>query len=304
VTAESAATTEIRGRLLRLARQRAEDFQLILIQYGLERLLYRLGRSQYAGTFVLKGAMLFPLWDEALHRPTRDLDLLGYGESNIEQLEEAIRAICEVEVEIDGLRFDTTTIRTAVIREGQQYEGIRLRFQAYLGATRIPIHIDIGFGDVVVPEARMVTYPTLLNLPAPVIRAYPAETVVAEKYQALVDLGSTNSRMKDFYDLWMLARTMRFDGATLTAAIGATFARRGTALPHGTPVGLTAEWAAEDRVVGYWLGFVGRNDIPGEAPLLTAVVALLRGFLQPPTAALLAGESFVMQWPAGGPWTA
>jgi predicted nucleotidyltransferase component of viral defense system len=293
---------EIRRRLQRLARQRAEDFQLILIQYGLERFLYRLGRSQYAGTFVLKGAMLFPLWEEALHRPTRDLDLLGYGESSVERLEEAIRAICAVEAQDDGLRFVTAAVRSAVIREGQQYEGIRLRFQAYLGATRIPIQIDIGFGDAVTPKARTVTYPTLLDLPAPVIQAYPVETVVAEKYQALVDLGSANSRMKDFYDLWMLARTMSFDGETLSAALRETFLRRGTPLPEETPVGLTPAWSTEDRVAGFWLGFLERSDVPDTTPALDVVAATLRSFLLPPTAALRAGTPFTMRWPAGGPW--
>jgi len=175
--------------------------------------------------------------------PTRDLDLLGYGDTSVERLEDVFRSIGDIAVEEDGLRYDVAALRAAVIREGQRYEGVRIRFQAYLGETRIPIHIDIGFGDAITPAARMVTYPTLLELPPPVVRAYPVETVVAEKYEALVDLGSTNSRMKDFYDLWMLARTMAFDGEPLSTAIERTFALRGTALPHGIPVGLTAAWA-------------------------------------------------------------
>jgi hypothetical protein len=247
--------------------------------------------------------MLFPLWSGALHRPTRDLDLLGFGEHTIEQLKAAFRAICAIAVEDDGLTFEPATIRGAIIKRGQPYEGVRLRFQARLGETRIPIHVDIGFGDAVTPEAQVVAYPTLLNFPPPAVRAYPVETVVAEKYQAVVDLADTNSRMKDFYDLWMLATTMGFDGTILSAAIANTFDRRGTPLPDGMPVGLTTAWATGNRTAGYWLSFLERSNLFAETPRLEIVVGLLREFLLPPTSALLAGVPFEMQWSNGGPWT-
>jgi predicted nucleotidyltransferase component of viral defense system len=304
MTAESRVAVEIRRQLRRLTRERGEDFQLTLTRYGLERLLYRLGTSEHAESFVLKGAMLFHVLGDALYRPTRDLDLLGRGDPSVERVEEAFRAICNEDVEEDGLRFEAETVLGAVIKEGQRYEGVRVRFVAWLGETRIPIQVDVGFGDAITPDARTVTFPTLLDLPPPVLRAYPAETVVAEKYQALVDLGSFNSRMKDFYDLWRLARTMSFDGETLSAAIGATFVRRGTALPEVVPIGLTAEWANEERVRSFWRGFLERSGLAERAADLHVVVAALRGFLLPPTAALRAGDPFAARWPAGGPWSA
>lgn len=304
MTGTSPHAAAIRLRLARVARERREDFQRVLTRYGLERLLYRLSRSAYADAFILKGAMLFALWSEELHRPTRDLDLLGHGENNIEQLKHVFRTVCDVEVEDDGLKFDAMSVHGERIREGRVYEGVRIRFQAMLGSTRIPIHIDIGFGDVITPAPSMAEYPAMLDLPAPTIRAYPPETVVAEKYQAIVELGSTNSRMKDFYDLWMIAKAMAFEGATLSAAILQTFTRRNTPLPGEVPVGLTVDWATGDRPINYWQGFLDRYELAAGAPDLGAIAPALQVFLTPPTQALLAGAQFTMQWVPGGPWSA
>jgi hypothetical protein len=208
----------VRQRLLNLARTQKEDFQLVLTRYALERLLYRLGRSEHAGIFILKGAMLFQIWSNQRHRPTRDLDLLGRGESSIERFEQIFRDICQATVEDDALVFMADSVRGERIKEDQEYEGLRIRFEARLEHARISLQIDIGFGDAVRPAATKIEYPTLLDFPAPTVLAYRQPTVVAEKFQAMVALGIANSRMKDFYDLWVLARDFEFDGSTLCEA--------------------------------------------------------------------------------------
>ena len=232
----------VRDRLLALARERGEDFQLLLTQYGLERLLYRLSQSGYRDRFILKGAMLFMLWSDQPHRPTRDVDFLGLGDSSEAGLQAIFCELCDIPVEDDGLTLMADSVQVEVIRDETEYGGIRVKLFGDLAGARVPIQADIGFGDAVTPEARETEYPTLLGNPAPHLRAYPRETVVAEKYQALVNLGMANSRMKDFYDLWVIAREFDFDGLTLSEAIRNTFSRRRTALPEYTPSGLSPEF--------------------------------------------------------------
>jgi predicted nucleotidyltransferase component of viral defense system len=205
----------IRDRLLNLARERGEDFQLILTLYGLERLLYRLGKSDYRDLFILKGATLFMLWGDLSHRPTRDVDFLGFGDSSETGLRTVFRELCDIPVEDDGLTLIADSIRVDTIRDDTEYGGMRVKLFGDLAGARIPIQADIGFGDAVTPKPRNIEYPTLLDSPAPKLKAYPLETVVAEKYQALIYLGMANSRMKDYYDLWVIAREFKFDGPTL-----------------------------------------------------------------------------------------
>ena len=196
----------IRQRLLNLANSRNDDFQLILTRYALERILARLGSSKYRENFVLKGAMLFQIWSETDHRATRDMDFLSFGSNEIKELEKVFRKICAIEIPEDGIIFDSEKITGGKIKADQEYEGVRLQIPALLERTRIPIRIDVGFGDVVKPQVQEQNLPTLLDFPEPKIRTYPPETVIAEKFQALVDLGMTNSRLKDFYDLHFLYR--------------------------------------------------------------------------------------------------
>jgi len=221
-----------------------------------------LAQSEYAGEFILKGAMLFVLWTKSAHRPTRDLDLLGFGEASGERLTAVFLELCGAVVEPDGLEFDPDSIRVAEIREDQSYQGQRVKLNARLGNANIPIQVDIGFGDVVTLAAQVIDYPALLDLPAPRIRAYPPETVVAEKLQALVDLGMQNSRMKDFYDLWILARQFSFEGQTLVAAVSATFERRATTLPKTLPIGLSEEFANDEQKNKQWRAFLERTQLP------------------------------------------
>jgi len=290
----------VRQRLLNLARERGEDFNYLLTLYGLERLLYRLGRSPHRTGFVLKGAMLLRAWSGAVHRPTRDLDLLARGERTHSRLEIAFAEVWRLP-EDDGLALEPDSIRTQDIRETQEYGGVRITMTARLANARIPIQVDVGFGDAVTPAPMEIAYPTLLEGPAPALLAYSPETVIAEKLQAVVALGTVNTRMKDFYDLWILARSLHFSGEALSRAIAATFARRGTAIPEDVPSGLSPGFHADAGRQRQWSAFLGRTGLA--APMLPAAADLLRAFLLPPLRALGAGEPFPHHWPAGGPWT-
>ena len=221
----------VRARLKNLAERRGEDFSRVLDRYGIERLLYRLSCSQYRDRFVLKGAALFMAWSRDPHRPTRDLDLLGFGPSDVPTLDATMRAIATTAVVDDGLHFPLEAIRCSPIKVGQRYEGVRIAMLALLERVRIKIQVDVGFGDTMVPAPEEGIFPPLLDLPAPLLRLYPRETVVAEKFHAVVELGAFNTRMKDFYDFWALARGFEFEGEVLGRALAFTFEKRGTTLP-------------------------------------------------------------------------
>jgi len=291
-------SASIRQRLLNLARQRKDEFQLVLIHYGLERLLYRLSNSAHADQFTLKGALLFQIWVGQSHRSTLDLDLLGKGASDVERFTEIFREICTVVVPDDGLTFLPASVHGEETREEQRYNGIRIHATAILGKAKIPIQVDIGFGDAVTPASQTIQYPSLLGLPAPTLKAYPMETVIAEKYEAMVSLGIANSRMKDFYDLWTLARDYEFDGTILAKAIRSTFKRRATALPIKLPVALTQEFASDRTKRTQWRAFVAKGKLLIEAPPLSDVIALLQNFLWPVTEAELPTR-FAKMWRRG-----
>jgi len=216
----------VRVRLLHRSRDQRTDFQILLTRYALERLLYRLSRSEHRNRFILKGAMLFVTWVDAPFRPTRDLDLLGYGDNSSEAIGDTFRAILTQPVSDDGVAFDIAGLEATPIREDLEYGGVRVRTQATIAGARIPIQVDVGFGDAITPGPIEIDYPTLLDAPAPHLRAYPIETVVAEKFHALAIRGITNSRLKDYYDLWLIANTFELDRAPLAAAVRQTFARR------------------------------------------------------------------------------
>jgi hypothetical protein len=292
----------VRQRLLNLSRERQEDFQVTLVHFAIERLLYRLSLSEVREQFLLKGAMLFVLWTGQVHRPTRDLDLAGRGDPSADALVRQFRQICATATEEDGLRFDADSIQVEVIREQQAYEGQRVRLLAYLGTARIPLQIDIGFGDAVTPSPQRVAFPTLLDLPAPWLRAYPKETVVAEKLHAMITLGMINSRMKDFYDLDWIARSFAFDGALLVAAIRATFARRQTAAPSVKPICLTAAFAQEPDKQLQWQAFLQRSGLTDQYFALDTVVSRLSLFLMPPLQTAAQGVPWLSQWTPGSGW--
>jgi len=295
----------IRARLLARARAHGEEFQLVLTRYGLERLMYRLSRSPHRDRFVLKGAMLFLLWDDQPHRPTRDVDFLGIGDASESALWTVFREVCTESVEEDGVVFDPDSVRVQPIRDASEYGGMRVTLSGSLAGARIPIQVDIGVGDAVTPEPEDVCYPVLLNGPAPRLQSYPRETVVAEKYQAIVALGIANSRMKDYYDLWIMGSRHPFDGNTLARALGNTFERRRTPLPETTPTGLSPEFSEDRQKNAQWRAFVGRTiDAPvEELPSLLEVCRQLATFLGPPTRAAREESQWNGHWPPGGPWS-
>jgi len=291
----------VRERLNQYARVRRENAQLVMTRYAIERLLYRLSRSPYRDQFVLKGAMLFSLWAATPYRATGDLDLLGFGENAPERLAEIFREILAFAVDDDGVVFLPETLRAAAARAADQYSGVRLDFIAEIAGARLPMHVDIGYGDAITPEAAEIDFPSLLGQPAARLKAYPPETVVAEKFQAMVELGMLNTRMKDFFDLWAIGGAFAFDGKTLTLAIQTTFERRQTAVPAQLPVALTPAFATAKGP--QWAAFLRRTDIalaPEPFPEIQAQVAAL---VAPPARALAKGVAFTATWPAGGPWT-
>jgi hypothetical protein len=268
----------IRARLRQQAAASKEDFNLVLTRYGLERLLYRLSISDHAGNFLLKGALLFQLWYGQPHRPTQDADLLGFGPNDIATSVDIFRGIAAIAVD-DGIVFDPQSTTGTEIRKNAGYNGVRVDLRATLDGARIALQVDIGFGDAVTPEAHAVLYPTLVrDVPAPTLHAYPKATVVAEKTHAISVLGMTNTRMKDFFDLWVLLRDDTLDNGELERAIKATFDRRQTALPATTPSGLSQDFADDTAKQLQWRAFLKRNRL--EALELAEVLKYLRGRLR------------------------
>jgi hypothetical protein len=291
----------VKQRLLNLSAKRSETFNVLLMRYGIERLLYRLTKSPHADAFILKGAMLFAIWTEKPYRPTQDLDLLGFGSPSPEAMEAVFREICVTDVEPDGLLFDPDSVTARLIREDNVYDGVRLRILAHLGTARLQLQVDVGFGDAVTPEPRMCPFGPLLDLPAPVVRAYAPETVIAEKLEAMLVLGLGNSRMKDYFDLWMLSETMAFEMQDLHSAVVSTIQRRKTALPNDVPVGLSESFGADATKQTQWAAFLrkmGRH----EAPDLPVIVARLHEFLMPVIRTIGAESVEQCRWPPGGPW--
>lgn len=291
----------VRQKILNQSRSRGEDFQLLLTRYALERFLYRLSRSVHRDRFVLKGAMLFTLWEGDLHRITRDVDLLGFGSPATDSLVTAIQEVCAVDVEDDGLTFLADQVSGAAIREGQAYDGVRVIVPGHLGSARIRLQVDVGFGDAITPRPEEAMLPAILDYPAPVLRTYPKETVVAEKLQAMVVLGIANSRMKDFYDIAYLARHFAFEGSLVAAAIRATFERRRTDLPTELPIALTDEFASDHTKQTQWRAFLLKAGLASEQDLGN-IIAILRAFLWPPLTAAAAGATFNKTWTPPGPW--
>jgi len=287
-------SASVLARLLNRSRSTGENYNLLLSRFAIERLLYRLSVSPHAGSFVLKGALLFALWYDTPHRPTKDADLLGFGADDADTLRSTFATICTIDAD-DGVRFDAESMRIAPIREDNVYGGLRLTVPAFIGSARLPVQVDIGFGDAITPAPEMVTYPTLLDdLAAPSLRAYPVYSVIAEKLHAMVVLGMNNSRMKDFFDLAVIARTSELDGSTLVDAIRATFARRNTPLPTSVPAALTAEFSSNPIKAQQWRAFVTKAGL--QSTSLEGVVDTLAVFLNPAIAACSLGSGFAPKW--------
>jgi len=293
----------VRARLVNRARAMDRPFEEVFQYYAMERFLYRLSRSSYNQRFVLKGALMMRVWETRISRPTRDVDLLGQVDNSVDQLVEIVQEVCVAKVEPDGMVFDPATVTGEQIQQGAEYEGVRIHFLGLLENARARMQIDIGFGDVVVPGPMEVRYPTLLDLPAPTLRGYSRESAIAEKFQAMVRLGALNSRMKDFFDIWSIARKFDFDGRTLVEAVKKTFAKRGTSIETDC-VALTPAFAVSESTKRQWSAFVLKGGFVEAPQSFEEVATFISGFLQPVAQAALHEHPFDMRWFPPGPWRA
>lgn len=291
----------VRRRLQDNAHATGRPFQEVLQYYAIERFLYRLACSPHASRFVLKGALMFTVWRAPASRSTKDIDLLGRTDNAVEAIASAVREVCQQTVEPDGLVFHSESVATSVIKEDADYEGVRVTFRASLQNARVTMQIDVGFGDVMTPAPIETDYPTILQFPAPRLLGYSRETVVAEKFEAMIKLGMFNSRMKDFFDLWLLSRQFTFDGPLLVKAVTRTLAHRKTAM-SARPIALTNEFATDKGKQLQWQGFLRKSRL-GQTPTnLAEVIESLSLFLQPVASCIQGGVDFSMSWNAGGPW--
>lgn len=292
----------VRQKLLNLAANSGDDPNLLWNRYAIERLLYRLSISDFKDRFVLKGAVLFSVWSDAPHRPTMDLDLEGFGENSDAWAASVFKQVCRIQNDGDGLSFDADSVHAETIRGGMEYQGRRIKLIAYLGKARIPIQVDIGFGDTIIPAPEWIEFPVLLDMPPPIIRIYPMATVVAEKLHAIVTLGIANSRMKDFYDLYILMRDNAFEYTTLSVATKGTFDRRKTPLPCEAPFALTDAFARDSQKRTQWRAFMRKINGTGIShPELDGVILALRQFACP-VFGIEEDKQALKSWPPNGPW--
>ena len=291
----------VRQRLLNHARETGRPFNELLQYFAMERFLYRLSKSPYVDNFVLKGALMLTVWEAPLSRPTMDIDLLGLIDNSIEDIVAVTKNICTQEVEPDGITFDPSGIEGERITEDADYGGVRVRFRGSLGTAHITMQLDIGFGDMVISAVDSLEYPTILDLPAPKLRGYSKESTIAEKFEAMVKLGILNSRMKDFFDIWLISRQFDFKGPILAAAIAKTFSTRGTEI-YPEPVALTNSFADDRAKVAQWLGFIRKNRLTSVPEDLGEVITAIATFLAPIAKSMAVNLPFEATWIAPGPW--
>ncbi len=274
--------TSILQRLLNQARANHEDFNHVLNRYGMERFLYRLSISSYNEEFILKGASLFLVWQEQSYRVTKDADFLSFGDPNLDRLSEIFREICQIECPVkDGIIFSPESVKAQVIREEQVYDGVRISLVGSLNKARVSLQFDVGFGDIVTPSPEIIEYPSLLDFPKPKLRAYSKYSVIAEKVEAIVKLGIANSRMKDFYDVWLLSKLHEYEYSTLKQSLENTFQQRVTNIPKNRPVALTAEFYGDTQKQQQWKAFVRKSKIKVAPENLESLTNELSAFILP-----------------------
>ena len=291
----------VRQRLLNQSRTQERPFQELLQYFAMERFLYRLGQSPFADRFILKGALLLTAWRAPMTRPTMDIDLAGRTSNELDHIAQLISTVCDLITEPDGIEFNRASIEVTRMKEDADYEGVRVKFHAMLAKARVPMQIDIGFGDVVVPEPTTIEYPTLLDFPAPVLQAYPRETVIAEKLEAITKLGLLNSRMKDYYDIALLSRMYSFEGENLMRAIVATFRHRETKI-EAEPIGLTDAFYTDPARAVQWRAFIRRSRFTNQSAHLERLVVEIRQFALSVLAAAAAEKAFKARWQPGAAW--
>ncbi len=291
----------VRQRLLDLARASNRPFNELLQHYAMERFLYRLSKSEHAEHFILKGALLLRVWRAPSVRPTMDIDLLGRTSNAPESLEAIVRSVCEQAVEEDGLQFDAESVSGEVIAEEADYAGVRLRFRGKLGAARVTMQIDVGFGDVITPEPSLVDFPTLLAFPAARLLAYPRETVVAEKFEVMLRRGMLNSRLRDYYDIWLLSRSFAFAGPLLADAVRKTCQHRNTPIVE-RPLGLSPEFAGEVARQVQWNAFRRKSRLEDAPEDMLTLVDDVAAFLGPIAEAIGQEREFQYMWDPPSVW--
>lgn len=291
----------VRQKLLNLARQSGRPYNELLLYYAIERFLYRVSQSSHVEHFVLKGALMLRIWGGPMARSTRDIDMLGMSKGSVEELIQVIGECMRVPVIDDGLRFDPASVRGEDIRVNTRYLGVRLRFLGYLGTARLSLQVDVGFGDAILPRPDWLEYPSMLDLARPRLMGYAPETTVAEKFHAMVELEAANSRLKDFYDLWFLAKNRVFEASVLAMALEATFKRRGTPLPSSLPFALTPAFYDAPDKRAQWRGFLRKLSLqwPTELAEATHVVELL---MMPVVEMARTGGPLSGRWIPPGPW--
>ena len=294
----------IKARLLNEAKGGGIEFELVLVRYACERFLYRLGESGVRDRCILKGATLLALWMKEPYRATRDIDLLAFGESDEETVRTIIATVCSVPCEEDGITFDPETLRVSPIRDNQKYQGQRAKLLARLGTAQILVQVDFGFGNAVTSVVDEERLPTLIGgVPAPLLRTYPRVATIAEKFETMVQWGTENSRMKDFYDVWALSETFAFDGAELREAVERCFERRGTAWSQAVPEALTTAFYSNADLQDRWQSYGQDGQLLSSPPsAFQNIGSRLQHFMSPIRESILKGQPFEMHWPAGGPW--
>lgn len=292
----------IRARLQNIAKETGRSFSEVLQYYGMERFLYRFSRSVYADQFILKGALMFTVWQVPERRTTLDIDFSARYSNQISAIEELISDVCKVSVAPDGLVFNVAKVKAKKIKENADYEGVRVKFHGFLGRSRITMQIDVAFGDVIYPKPTMIDYPVILDLPKPQLKGYPLESVVSEKFEAIVKLGSLNSRMKDFYDLWLMLRQFYFDGIRLTEALKKTFSHRQTSLPGHKPIFAEEIYDERSDRQTLWKSFLRKGEIKHAPEKLRKVAHEIEKFLIGPIGAISKGQGFSKKWKTAGPW--
>ncbi len=290
----------VHQRLLNIARASNRPFGELLQYYAIERFMYRLSSTTFEKRFILKGALMFPIWLGPATRPTKDIDLLGTIENSIDSISNAMKAACRQAVVADGMAFDEHSIAAERITEQADYEGVRVHVQGILGNARVHLQIDVGFGDVVFPAPVVISYPTILDFPSPTLKGYTRESVIAEKFEAMVKLGDINSRMKDFYDIWYLSRWFAFDGPILSSALQHTFTKRGTEMTV-TPGVLESSFASKHKAI-QWNAFMRKTQLKDAPVEFSELHQALKGFLEPVYRALVKEEPFMEHWEYPGPW--
>ena len=289
----------VRARLATHAKAEGRPFQEVLQYFAMERFLARLSKSEHSDKFILKGGLMFAVWNSSYTRPTKDIDFLAHMANDVDTAANVVSEICEIDDLTDGIEFDPKTVAPVVIKEDADYEGIRVTFLGHLESARINMQIDIGFGDVVAPDPKLLTYPTILDHSAPQIRGYPAETVVAEKFQAMVQLGQLNSRIRDFYDIWSMSRQFEFHGKSLQRALENTFSHRDTVID---PIPIAFQEAFTEDKQSQWTGFCRKSKIESAPKSLSELISEIAIFLTPVAQAMVDQRAFDSIWKPGGPW--